>query len=111
MGLLPLPSHVHYELLLQLLERQTLPALEMGTEQYLQVQQMIIHLRKALSAQKQLEKSCQDVGLYVEHRWSLNVAPPTIPAHLLATPAAAVSSSLNLPPDLPIQPTTPLNPA
>ena len=24
MGLIPLPSHVHYELLLQLLERQTL---------------------------------------------------------------------------------------
>lgn len=124
MGLLPLPSHVHYELLLQLLERQTLSALELGTEQYFQVQQMIIHLRKALSVQKQLEKSSHEVGLYVEHRWSLNAAPPT--AHSTVGPSVsaglhAISQPggqaplVNLPTDLTPQPTTPnpvpLNPA
>jgi hypothetical protein len=95
MGLLPLPSHVHYELLLQLLERQTLPALELGTEQYVQVQQIIIHLRKALSGQKQLESHCHEADLYVEHRWSLNVASPTMPAHVLAT-TPTPSTSLGL---------------
>ncbi len=72
MGLLPLPSHVHYELLLQLLERQTLPSLETGSASYFQVQSVIINLRKALSCQKQLEQNCHTLGLEVEYRWSLN---------------------------------------
>lgn len=101
MGLLPLPSHVHYELLLQLLERQTLPTLEMGSEQYIQVQQIIIHLRKALSVQRQLETNCQDMGLPIEHRWSLNPPPPVISPHILATPIVELS----------VQPPSPLNPA
>lgn len=77
MGLLPLPSHIHYELLLQLLERQTLPSLESGSAHYLQVQNVIIHLRKALSYQKQLEETCRNCGLTVEHRWSLNTPQAT----------------------------------
>lgn len=72
MSLLPLPSHIHYELLLQVLERQTLPALTPGTSEYQQAQQAVIYLRKAWVHQKQLEDQCQGSELHVEHRWSLN---------------------------------------
>jgi hypothetical protein len=69
---LPLPSHIHYELLLQLLERQTLPALDLRSPQYPQVQAVVIYLRKALAQQKQLEMNCQRSGQSIEYRWSLN---------------------------------------
>lgn len=72
MALIPLPSHVHYELLLQLLERQTLPALGPSSPQHEQAQEVIISLRKALVQQKQLEQNVARVGLEIEHRWSLN---------------------------------------
>jgi hypothetical protein len=72
MGPIPLPSHIHYELLLQLLERQTLYALQPGTPQYSQAQNVTIQLRKALVYQKQLEESCNQAGVPIEHRWSLN---------------------------------------
>lgn len=86
MALVPLPSHIHYELLLQLLERQTLLAIEPSSPLYPQVQEMIIHLRKALVCQKQLEASCACANLTVEHRWSLNnhSLPERIPPDLLA---------------------------
>lgn len=74
MGQLPLPSHIHYELLLQLLERQTLPHLEPHSRQHAQVLEMIVYLRKALVCQKSLEESCRWTGLSVDYRWSLN--PP-----------------------------------
>lgn len=73
---IPLPSHVHYELLLQLLERQTLfatygePALKHN------VNELIITLRKALSQQRNLEEDCERLGLSVDYRWSLNDSPP-----------------------------------
>lgn len=80
MGFIPLPSHIHYELLLQLLERQTLPALDPVSPYYSQVQTVIIHLRKALSYQKQLEENVAATGVRVEHRWSLNHSPtPQLP--------------------------------
>jgi len=69
---IPLPSHIHYELLLQLLERQTLPALDLHSPQYDQVQAIIIYLRKALVQQKQLEDHSQRSGRGIEYRWSLN---------------------------------------
>ncbi|MBD2329382.1 DUF5340 family protein [Alkalinema sp. FACHB-956] len=73
-----LPSHVHYELLLQLLERQTL--FEVGKtfglgqrpHQREQVQQLISTLRKALAQQKQLEDDLQRLNIPIEYRWSLN---------------------------------------
>ncbi|MGI0490731.1 DUF5340 family protein [Alkalinema pantanalense CENA528] len=73
-----LPSHVHYELLLQLLERQTL--FEVGqtcglgqrSHQREQVQQLISTLRKALTQQKQLEDELQRLNIPIEYRWSLN---------------------------------------
>ncbi len=89
MALVPLPSHIHYELLLQLLERQTLPAIAPASPLYGQVQQVIIHLRKALAFQKQLEASCDQINLTVEYRWSLN-------SHTLPEPQATDLLSTNI---------------
>ncbi|MBD2100905.1 DUF5340 domain-containing protein [Leptolyngbya sp. FACHB-261] len=70
---LPIPSHIHYELLLRLLERQTLPATEQDNSALReQIQQLIITLRKALAQQKQIEATCQQRGLELDYRWSLN---------------------------------------
>lgn len=69
---IPLPSHIHYELLLQLLERQTMFAVGQRSQQQEQVHQLIITLRKAMSQQKQLEESCERAKLPIEYRWSLN---------------------------------------
>lgn len=69
---LPLPSHVHYELLLQLLEQQTLFATYEHPQLKGEVNELIITLRKALSQQRQLEESCRRSGLEVDYRWSLN---------------------------------------
>lgn len=69
---LPLPSHIHYELLLQLLERQSLFSVNHYSEERRQIDELIMTLRKALSQQKRLEKACQMKGIPVEYRWSLN---------------------------------------
>lgn len=69
---IPLPSHIHYELLLQLLERQTMFALKQRSPQQEQAHQLISTLRKALTQQKQLEESCERARLPIEYRWSLN---------------------------------------
>lgn len=71
---IPLPSYVHYELLLQLLERQTSFAVNQQPAVREQVHQLISTLRKALAQQRQLEQSCQRANLPVEYRWSLNNA-------------------------------------
>jgi hypothetical protein len=69
---IPVPSHVHYELLLQLLERQTLQAVYPHPHLKGDVTALIISLRKALSQQRQLEAHCQRTGFSIESRWSLN---------------------------------------
>ena len=69
---LPLPSHIHYELLLQLLERQTAQDIHQAPPQKEQVQALIGTLRKAFSQQKQLEESCHRARIPVEYHWSLN---------------------------------------
>jgi len=69
---IPLPSHIHYELLLQLLERYTMPAVSDLKEQREQVHQIAIEIRKALAIQKQLEQSCDRAKLEIEYRWSLS---------------------------------------
>lgn len=73
---IPLPSHIHYELLLQLLERQTLFAVDPNSPQRAQVQELIVTLRKALSQQKYLEQTCQRADQTIEYRWSLNQRHP-----------------------------------
>ncbi len=70
---IPLPSPIHYELLLQLLERKTLSAIspkDMAARE--QVQSIIIMLRKALLLQKQFEENCIQEKIPTTHRWSLN---------------------------------------
>ncbi|MGJ3253449.1 MAG: DUF5340 domain-containing protein [Elainellaceae cyanobacterium] len=69
---IPLPSHIHYELLLQLLERQTMFAVGQRSSQQNQVHQLIVTLRKALTLQKQLEESCERANLPIEYRWSMH---------------------------------------
>lgn len=69
---IPLPSHIHYELLLQLLERQTSFAVGQKPAVRQQVHELISTLRKALVQQKRLEQSCELANLPIEYRWSLN---------------------------------------
>ncbi|NJO47669.1 MAG: DUF5340 domain-containing protein [Oscillatoriales cyanobacterium RM2_1_1] len=69
---IPLPSHVHYELLLQFLEQKTRDSVRQYNSQYESVNQLIVTLRKALALQKQLERSCVQANLPVEPRWLLN---------------------------------------
>jgi hypothetical protein len=79
---IPLPSHIHYELLLQLLERQTMRAVDRNPIQKEQIQDLIVTLRKALVQQRQIEESCQRSNLPIDYRWSLNqpVSGQTIPS-------------------------------
>jgi hypothetical protein len=73
----PLPSHVHYEILLQMLERQSLFATNEYPRQRVQVQQLIIMLRKALTQQKQIEEDLERLHIPVEYRWSINQDAPS----------------------------------
>ncbi len=69
---IPLPSHIHYELILQMLERQSLWVANHNPAVRDQLKEIIITLRKAFSQQKQLEKSCEQSRLPYEYRWSIN---------------------------------------
>ncbi|MBD0268513.1 DUF5340 domain-containing protein [Pseudanabaena sp. FACHB-2040] len=69
---IPLPSHIHYELLLQLLERQTMAAAYQNPVLKTKVQELIGTLRKALSQQRQIEDICQQSKISLEYYWSLN---------------------------------------
>ncbi|MDZ8028081.1 MAG: DUF5340 domain-containing protein [Nostoc sp. SerVER01] len=69
---IPLPSPIHYELILQLLERQTMLAVNDNPDLRHQVNQLIITLRKAAVQQKRLEEICQFSSVNIDHRWSIN---------------------------------------
>lgn len=73
---IPLPSHIHYELLLQILERKTTFAVGQRSPQHEQLHELIVTLRKAVAIQKQLEDSCERANLPIEYRWSLNHIDP-----------------------------------
>ncbi|MEB3251709.1 MAG: DUF5340 family protein [Cyanobacteriota bacterium] len=66
----PLPSHIHYELLLQLLEQQTMTATYQNAQWKQPVQELIITLRKALAQQRQLEQLLKQSDIRVEYQWS-----------------------------------------
>lgn len=74
---IPLPSPIHYELLMQLLERQTLPDLDPQSPQRQQFQELVATLRKALVLQEKLQVELERAGHSIEHRWSLNPKPAT----------------------------------
>lgn len=87
---IPLPSHIHYELLLQLLERQTMRAVGRQSPQQEQLHELIVTLRKAFTQQKQLEETCARAKQSIDYRWSLNQQavssqPPT-PSNNLPSP-------------------------
>ncbi|WJI25374.1 DUF5340 domain-containing protein [Thermosynechococcus sp. B0] len=69
---IPVPAHIHYELVLQILEQVSLPALPPHSSGYQQLHSAAIHLRKALRLQKQFEEEWQLRGGTVEYQWSLN---------------------------------------
>ncbi|MFW6358418.1 MAG: DUF5340 domain-containing protein [Chroococcales cyanobacterium] len=79
---IPLPSHIHYELLLQLLERQTAFAVSQHPAIRQQVNELIITLRKALAQQKQLESACDRTNLPYEYHWSMNRIEDTFPKEI-----------------------------
>lgn len=80
----PLPSHIHYELLLQLLERKTMFATGQNPALQEQVHELISTLRKALAQQRQIEDACDRTNIPIEYRWSLNqVEEPIQPGKLL----------------------------
>jgi hypothetical protein len=72
MDRIKLPSLVHYELILQVLERQTMIAADHDPIVRDRVQQLIITLRKALSQHKLLEDTCRNQQIDIEHVWALN---------------------------------------
>ena len=63
---IPLPAPVHYELILQVLERKTMTAVSKDTNLRNQVNQLIITLRKAAVQQKHLEEICQFSSVNVD---------------------------------------------
>jgi predicted ATPase len=72
MDRIKLPSLVHYELILQVLERQTIMTADRDPIVRERVQQLIVTLRKALSQHKLLEATCQHQQMEIEHVWALN---------------------------------------
>ena len=72
MDRIKLPSLVHYELILQVLERQTMMAADRDLIVRDRVQQLIVTLRKALSQHKLLEDTCNQQQMEIEHVWALN---------------------------------------
>jgi hypothetical protein len=72
-----LPSLIHYELVLQILEKQTLPDSDDQDPQVRQqVQQLIVTMRKAIAQQRLLEEDCQRRSIAIEHHWGLNSPAP-----------------------------------
>ena len=74
---IPVPSHVHYEAILQLLERKTRRLADQDPMAQEQVQELILTLRKAYSQQKQLERSCDQLRIPYEYHWSLTTQNPS----------------------------------
>ena len=72
MDRIKLPSLVHYELILQVLERQTIVTADRDPIVRERVQQLIVTLRKALSQHKLLEDTCRHQQMEIEHVWALN---------------------------------------
>lgn len=72
MDSIPLPSPIHYEVPLQLLEQKARFAVGGHPAQREMLHELIATLRKAMVQQRRLEESCAREGLEVDHRWSLN---------------------------------------
>lgn len=71
MASIPLPSHIHYEVPLQLLEQKARFAVGGHPAQREMLHELIATLRKAMVQQRRLEESCERDGLEVDYRWGL----------------------------------------
>ncbi|NJN30070.1 MAG: DUF5340 domain-containing protein [Synechococcales cyanobacterium RM1_1_8] len=71
---IPLPSPIHYEVPLRLLEQQASFAVAHHPTQRQMMYELIATLRKAMSQQKRLEESCSRDGLVFDHRWGIDGA-------------------------------------
>ncbi|MBD2183418.1 DUF5340 domain-containing protein [Planktothrix sp. FACHB-1355] len=91
---IPIPSPIHYELVLQLLERQTMFAVSQKPELKDKVNQLIITLRKAAALQKQIEQTCEQAHIKTEYLWSLNHVIPSS-AELPSTAKSNLNSASN----------------
>ncbi|MEN9227572.1 MAG: DUF5340 domain-containing protein [Gloeomargarita sp. GMQP_bins_120] len=74
-----LPAPIHYELLMQLLERHTLKALDQYPGQRQHLHDLLATLRKASVQQEWLEEECRRAGFTIEYRWSIHQTES--PAH------------------------------
>lgn len=79
MDRIKLPSRIHYELILQVLERQSMMCADRDPIVRERVQQLIVTLRKALSQHKLLEDVCDRQQMEVEHVWGLNAVRTSNP--------------------------------
>lgn len=76
MNPIPLPSHIHYETILKLLEQKTQREGDCNKLTREQIQQLILTLRKAFSQQKQIERTCDQLRIPYEYHWSLTTEHP-----------------------------------
>ena len=74
---IPLPSPIHYEVPLQLLEQKARFAVGGHPAQREMLHELIATLRKAMVQQRRLEESCARNGLTVDHRWSIGESSPS----------------------------------
>ena len=75
---IPVPAHIHYEMLLRILEQQTSPAVQAGDySNRARTQELINAVRKALSLQRGLEEDWRQRGLDVDYRWSGETKGPS----------------------------------
>ena len=71
MNQIPLPAHIHYEMLLRILEQQTSPAVQSSDfTNRARTQELINAVRKALSLQRSLEADWKQRGIDLDYRWS-----------------------------------------
>ncbi len=92
MNPIPLPSHVHYEAILQLLEQKSQREAYQNRMTQDQLHQLILTLRKAFSQQKQLERSCDQLRIPYEYHWSLSAQNPEREAELAEQSNARTST-------------------
>ncbi|KKJ01065.1 DUF5340 domain-containing protein [Prochlorothrix hollandica] len=67
----PLPSTIHYEVPLRILEQKTMKAIPIRGSQQQLVHELMVTLRKAVAQQKRLEETFEQAGLPIEHHWSV----------------------------------------
>jgi hypothetical protein len=70
---IPVPSLIHYELILQILEKESILAADYHDPNIrYQIQQLMVTMRKAIVQQKQIEETCKRLKVEVEPMWALN---------------------------------------